>query len=264
MDFGAYKAIVFRRDGKVLHATLNRPDTLNAIDEDMDRDLARLFGDVAADAASNVLVLTGAGRAFSAGGDIEHMQRVIDQPTLFLDGMAAAKQIIFSLLDCPKPVIAKVNGAAVGLGATIVLFCDLIYAADHAKIGDPHVKVGYVAGDGGAVIWPQLIGHARAKEYLLTGDLMTGAEAARIGMINRALPAAELDAAVDGIAQRLAHGASRAIQWTKLSVNTTLRQVAQQVMDASLAYEALSNLTKDHQEAVNAFREKRAPRFTGE
>ncbi|MGO9512680.1 MAG: enoyl-CoA hydratase/isomerase family protein [Steroidobacteraceae bacterium] len=264
MEFSEYRAMVFRRDGKVLHATLNRPETLNAIDDDMDRDLARLFGDVAADAATNVLVLTGAGRAFSAGGDIEHMQRVIDQPKLFLDGMAAAKQIIFSLLDCPKPVIAKVNGPAVGLGATIALFCDLIYAADNAKIGDPHVKVGYVAGDGGAVIWPQLIGYARAKEYLLTGDLLTGAEAARMGLINRALPAAELDAAVDEMAQRLANGASRAIQWTKLSVNTTLRQVAQQVMDASLAYEALSNLTKDHQEAVNAFREKRAPRFTGE
>ena len=161
-------------------------------------------------------------------------------------------------------MIAKVNGAAVGLGATIALFCDLIYAADNAKIGDPHVKVGYVAGDGGAVIWPQLIGYARAKEYLLTGDLLTGAEAARIGLINRALPADQLDAAVDEIAQKLANGASRAIQWTKLSVNTTLKQVAQQVMDASLAYEALSNLTKDHQEAVNAFREKRAPRFTGE
>jgi enoyl-CoA hydratase len=264
MDFGAFKAIAFRRDGKVLHATLNRPDSLNAIDDDMDRDLARLFGDVAADAETNVLVLTGAGRAFSAGGDIEHMQRLIDQPNLFLDGMAAAKHIVFSLLDCPKPVIAKVNGAAVGLGATIALFSDLIYAADTAKFGDPHVKVGYVAGDGGAVIWPQLIGYARAKEYLLTGDLLTGAEAARIGLINRALPADQLDAAVDEIAQRLANGASRAIQWTKLSVNTTLKQVAQQVMDTSLAYEALSNLTKDHQEAVNAFREKRAPRFTGE
>jgi enoyl-CoA hydratase len=264
MDFGAFKAIAFRRDGKVLHATLNRPDSLNAIDDDMDRDLARLFGDVAADAETNVLVLTGAGRAFSAGGDIEHMQRLIDQPNLFLDGMAAAKHIVFSLLDCPKPVIAKVNGAAVGLGATIALFSDLIYAADTAKFGDPHVKVGYVAGDGGAVIWPQLIGYARAKEYLLTGDLLTGAEAARIGLINRALPADQLDVAVDEIAQRLANGASRAIQWTKLSVNTTLKQVAQQVMDTSLAYEALSNLTKDHQEAVNAFREKRAPRFTGE
>jgi enoyl-CoA hydratase len=264
MDFSAYKAIVFRRDGKVLHAIMNRPDALNAVDDDMDRDLGRLFADVAADEATNVLVLTGAGRAFSAGGDIEQMQRVIDEPKLFLNGMERAKHIIFSLLDCPKPVIAKVNGAAVGLGATIALFCDLIYAAEHAKIADPHVKVGYVAGDGGAVIWPQLIGYARAKEYLLTGDTLTGAEAAGIGLINRAVPAAELDAVVDAMAQRLATGATRAIQWTKLSINTTLRQVAQQVMDASLAYEALSNLTKDHQEAVNAFREKRAPRFTGE
>jgi len=264
MDFGAYKSMVFRRDGKVLHATFNRPDTLNAVDDDLDRDLARLFGDVAGDAATGVLVLTGAGRAFSAGGDIEHMQRMIDQPKRFIDSTAAAKQIVFSLLDCPKPVIAKVNGPAVGLGATIALLCDLIYAAEDAKIGDPHVKVGLVAGDGGAVIWPQLIGYARAKEFLLTGDLLTGAEAARIGLINRALPAAQLDAVVDEMAQRLANGASRAIQWTKLSVNTALRQVAQQVMDTSLEYEARSNLTKDHQEAVKAFREKRAPRFTGE
>jgi len=264
MDTSTYKAIAFRRDGKVLHAILNRPETLNAFDEAMDRDIARLFGDFAADTQSTVMVLTGAGRAFSAGGDVEQMQRVIDNPSEFLEGIARAKQIIFSLLDCPKPVIAKVNGHAMGLGATVALFCDLIFAADHAKIGDPHVKVGFVAGDGGAVIWPQLIGYARAKEYLLTGEPLTGAEAARIGLINRAVPAAELDAVVDEMAARLANGAARAIQWTKQSINISLRHVAQQVLDASMALEALSNLTKDHQEAVHAFREKRAPRFTGE
>ena len=163
MNFADYKALVLRRAGRVLYATMNRPDTLNAVDDDMDRDLARLFGDVAADAETHVLVLSGAGRAFSAGGDIEHMQRVIDDPALFLDGMARAKQIIFSLIDCPKPVIARVNGPAIGLGATIALFCDLVYAVEDAKIADPHVKVGFVAGDGGAVIWPALIGYARAQ-----------------------------------------------------------------------------------------------------
>lgn len=264
MDFSKYQAIVFRRDGRVLHATFNRPDTLNAVDDVLEHELGTLFGDVAQDGDCNVLVLTGAGRAFSAGGDIEQMQKVIDQPGLFYDAMERGKQLIYSILDCPKPVIAKVNGPAMGLGATVALFSDIIFAANHAKIADPHVKVGYAAGDGGAVIWPQLIGYARAKQYLFTGDAVTGEEAARIGLINRAVPAEELDQVVDEFAQRLASGAARAIQWTKLSINIGLKQVAQAVLGASFAYEALSNLTKDHQEAVNAFREKRPPRFTGE
>ncbi len=264
MDVTSYKAITFRRDGHVLHATFNRPDTMNAVDPEMEDDLSRIFTEVGGDPDTRVLVLTGAGRAFSAGGNIEHMQTVIDKPELFLDSMSRAKHLIHSIIDCPKPIIAKVNGAAVGLGATIALFCDLIVAANHAKFGDPHVKVGYVAGDGGAVIWPQLIGYARAKEYLLLGDTLTGEEAAKIGLITRAVPAEELDQVVDTYAQRLAGGAARAIQWTKLSINIGLKQLATSILDASIAYEALSNVTKDHQEAVNAFREKRAPRFTGE
>jgi len=264
MNFSDYRAIEFRRDGKVLHATFNRPATLNAIDADLHHDLNRLFGDVAADADTNVLVVTGAGRAFSAGGDIEQMQKLIDRPELFAADMGAAKRLIYSMLECPKPVIAKVNGHAMGLGATLALFSDLIIAASHAKIGDPHVSVGYVAGDGGAAIWPQLIGYARAKQYLLTGDPLSAEEAARIGLINQAVPAGELDQVVDAFAQRLAKGASKAIQWTKLSINLGLRQVVDSVLDASMAYEALSNYTKDHAEAVAAFRDKRPPRFTGE
>ena len=264
MDFSRYSAISFRRDGKVLHATLNKPETLNAVDELMETELGTLFGDVADDRESTVLVLTGAGRAFSAGGDIEQMQRVINDPSLFVKAMPRAKHLIHSILDCPKPTIAKVNGAAIGLGATLALFCDIIFAANHAKIADPHVKVGFVAGDGGAVIWPQLIGYARAKEYLFTGDALTGAQAAEIGLINHAVEAEDLDKAVDDFAQRLAAGASQAIQWTKLSMNIGLKALATSTLDASIAYEALSNYTKDHQEAVNAFREKRPPRFTGE
>ena len=264
MDFATYQAIKLHRDGAVLHATLNRPDTMNAFDDELHVECERLFLEAATDDATRVVVLTGAGRAFSAGGDIEHMQKMIDRPGLFVDGLIAGKRLIGSILDCPKPIVAKVNGAAVGLGATIALFCDIIIAAHHAKIGDPHVKVGFTAGDGGAVIWPQLIGYARAKEYLLTGDLMTGEEAARVGLINRSVPAEELDRVVDEFAQRLAAGAARAVQWTKLSVNVGLKQMVATVLDASFAYEALSNVTRDHQEAVTAFREKRTPRFTGE
>ncbi len=264
MNFSNYEAIAFSRDGGVLHATFNRPETLNAIDETMDRDLARLFVDVADDPETRVVVLTGAGKAFSAGGNIELLQESIDHPEIFYNTMSRSKRVIYALLDCPKPVIAKVNGHAMGLGATLALFSDIIYAVPKAKIADPHVNVGFVAGDGGAVIWPQLIGYARAKEYLLTGDTITGADAARIGLINHAVEPEDIDAVVDEMAQRLAQGPARAIQWTKASVNIGLKQLAHSVLDASMAYEVISNHTQDHREAVAAFREKRKPQFCGD
>jgi aspartyl-tRNA synthetase len=136
---------------------------------------------------------------------------MIDEPASFEKTAREARQIVFALLDCEKPVIAKVNGHATGLGATIALFCDIVFAADHAKIGDPHVSVGLVAGDGGAVIWPQLIGYARAKEYLMTGKPMTALDAASMGLINHAVPLAELDAQVAQFADTLAGGAIKAI-----------------------------------------------------
>lgn len=264
MNFADYNAIEFRRDGKVLHATFNRPDTMNAVDDVLQPDLDRLFIDVAEDDETHVLVITGKGKAFSAGGNIDSMQQLIDNPQLFRKESDKGRQRIFAQLDCPKPIIAKVNGAAVGLGATIALFSDVVFSNERARIADPHVQIGLVAGDGGAVIWPALIGYARAKHYLMTGEPITGAEAAEIGLIHKALPLEELDAAVDDYAQKLANGASLAIQWTKLSANIGIKHIAQQVLDASFAYELMSQQTVDHQEAANAFREKRAPRFTGE
>ena len=263
MDFTSYRALKLDRDNGILTITFNRPDTLNAIDDEMDKELARVFIDAGHDAQTRVIILTGAGRAFSAGGDIEEMQKVIDEPQRFVDSMRRGKQIVFSMLDCQKPILAKINGHAIGLGATLALFCDITYAAYPAKIGDPHVAVGFVAGDGGAAIWPQLVGFAKAKEYLLTGDLLTSQQAQQIGLINYAVAPDELDQRVHDMAMRLATGAASAIQWTKASINIALKQVVTSVIDASLAYEALSNRTEDHQEAVNAFREKRKPVFTG-
>jgi enoyl-CoA hydratase len=259
--FDDYQAILFNRRGRVLEVTLNRPDKLNATDAVLHTELARVFTDISGDPDSDIVILTGAGRAFSAGGDVAWMQEAIDEPARFEQTIREAKQIVFGLIDCEKPVIAKLNGHATGLGCTIALFCDVIFAADHAKIGDPHVSIGFVAGDGGAVIWPQLIGYARAKEYLMTGDLMTAAQAAQMGLINHAVPAGELDEKVNAFADRLAAGATRAIRWTKMSVNIGLRDLATSIMDASLAYEALSNITPDHEEAVRAFAEKRPPVF---
>ncbi|HTV96116.1 MAG TPA: enoyl-CoA hydratase-related protein [Steroidobacteraceae bacterium] len=263
MDLSSYTSFRFEREGRLLRASFNRPETLNAIDRTTHGELARFFTELAADPLTDVVILSGIGRAFSAGGDLDHIQDMIADPALFHEDVRDAKRIVFGMLDCPKPIIAKLNGAAVGLGATIALLCDVIFAAPGVKIGDPHVRIGFTAGDGGAFIWPHLIGHARAKEYLMTGRLLAAEEAERIGLINHVVAAGELDRAVDEFAQELLSGAMRAIQWTKLSVNIGLKQLAHAVMDASLAYEALSNVTADHHEGVQALREKRAPRFTG-
>jgi enoyl-CoA hydratase len=263
MRYSSYSTLIVEVVDRIATVTMNRPEKLNATDERMHEELSRIFIDLNEDPDVDVIVLTGAGRAFSSGGDINWMQQMIDEPARFEKTAREGKQIVFSMLDCEKPIIAKVNGHATGLGATLALFCDVVFASEKAKIGDPHVSVGFVAGDGGAVIWPQLIGYARAKEYLMTGDLLTAPEAARIGLINHAVPPEELDKAVDAFARRLAGGALKAIKWTKVSVNIGLKQLAHSIMDASLSYEAQSNLTADHAEAVAAFREGRKPKFTG-
>lgn len=261
MDLESFKCLRLECTDRILTLTFNRPEAMNAIDEETERELTRFLSEGVSDPDFDVVIITGAGRAFSAGGDFDWLQAVIDDPSRF--NTVQAKRVVFGLLDFPKPLIAKVNGHAIGLGATIALFCDVIFAAQHAKIGDPHVNVGFSAGDGGAIIWPQLIGFARAKEYLMTGDPILATDAARIGLINHALPAEELDAAVAAFAQRLARGAVKSISWTKQTINIGLKQIATAVMDASVAYEALSNITQDHREAVAALREKRKPVFTG-
>jgi len=259
VDFEHYRTIRTERRGRILTLTMDRPDALNAVNGAMHDELTRIFYDAANDPLSDVIVLTGAGRAFCSGGDIPWMQSLIDEG--FDRTAREAKRIIFSLLDCEKPVIARINGHATGFGATLALFCDVIIAAETAKIGDPHVLVGFTAGDGGAVIWPQLIGYTRAKEYLMTGALMTAPEAARIGLINHAVPSEELDERVYGLAEQLASGSQIAIRTTKMAVNIPLKQLAASVMDACLAFESLSNASRDHQEAVTAFGEKRKPNF---
>ncbi len=255
-----YQTITFSRRGRVLTLTMNRPDSLNAVNAVLHEELSRVFTDAAKDPDSDVIVLTGAGRAFCAGGDVDWMQDAIDNPDSFETTVAEAKAIVFSLIDCEKPTIARINGPAVGLGATIALFCDVSFAAEKAIIADPHVSIGMVAGDGGAVIWPQLIGFARAKEFLLTGDPIAAPRAAEIGLINHAVPAEQLDAAVDAFADRLAGGAMKAIRWSKVTTNIALRQLAVAMMDTGLAYEALTNVSADHQRLVTEFREKSAAR----
>src|SRR6201997_829758 len=262
-DYSQYGGALVAREEKVLTITLNSPDTPTASTGPMLPSMSRIWDDLNDDPDVHVVVLTGAGRAFSAGGNVIAMQKKIDDPGAWEAGMPEARRIVFRMLECDKPIIARVNGHAVGLGATVALMCDIIIAADTAKIGDPHVNAGLVAGDGGALIWPQLIGFARAKEYLFTGDLMTATEAHRIGLINHVVPTEDLDEKVYGLARRLAAGAMKSIRWTKQVINIPLRQIAHSSMDLSLSLETQSNLSKDHHEAGSAFSAKRPPKFTG-
>jgi enoyl-CoA hydratase len=264
MSLDGYSRFTFAREGRVLTATITGNNPVNGVDGPMHDELARVFTDLQHDPDSDLIILTGAGRAFCAGGDFAWFDEQIADPKKFRDIGWDAKRIVTSLLDIEKPVICRLNGAAAGLGATIALLCDIIIADENAVIGDPHVKVGLVAGDGGAVIWPQLIGYARAKEYLLTGDLLKAPKAAEIGLINYAVPTAELDAKVAEMAAKLLASPRWAVRWTKTVTNAPLKALVSQMMDTSIAYEMLSNMAADRAEAVAAVRERRPARLTGE
>jgi enoyl-CoA hydratase len=264
MSLDGYSRFTFAREGRVLTATITGANPVNGVDGPMHDELARVFTDLQHDEGSDLIVLTGAGRAFCAGGDFAWFDEQIADPKKFRDIGWDAKRIVTSLLDIEKPVICRLNGAAAGLGATIALLCDIIIADENAVIGDPHVKVGLVAGDGGAVIWPQLIGYARAKEFLLTGDLLKAPKAAEIGLINYAVPTAELDAKVAEMASKLLASPRWAVRWTKTVTNAPLKALVSQMMDTSIAYEMLSNMAADRAEAVAAVRERRPAKLTGE
>ncbi|HUP05769.1 MAG TPA: enoyl-CoA hydratase-related protein [Caldimonas sp.] len=258
-----YEHLRFERRGRVLTIVMNRPEVKNAANIRMHRELSRVFRDVQDDADADVVVLTGAGDAFSSGGDIRAMQDKIADRTLWNDTVDEARALFYSILDLEKPLVARVNGAATGLGATLAVYADIAIAADSAVIGDPHVKVGLVAGDGGALMWPLLVGFQRAKELLLLGDNIPAAEAARIGLISAAVPAGELDGRVEALCDRLARGAPFAVRGTKKAINQTLRALALGTFEYGIALETQSQLTRDHAEAVAAFVEKRAPVFQG-
>ena len=263
MEDASFTALRVERVGPVLRVTIDNPASeLNTVDARLHHELTALFAALRDEREARAIVLTGSGRAFSAGGDFGWFPELRDVERL--DALRHdAKQLITDLLDVELPIVAAVNGPAVGLGASIALLCDVILMADTATLADPHVKVGIVAGDGGAVIWPLAVGPARAKQYLLTGDPLTAHEAERIGLVNRVVPAAELDAEAMAFAVRLAAGAPLAVRYTKIAVNKLVKDALNVAFDTSTALELLTFLSDDHQEALRAMREKRAPEFRG-
>jgi enoyl-CoA hydratase len=264
MEQSRYQTLVFHRSGRVLTIEMNRPKELNSVNHGLHEELSRVFIDAADDPASDVIVLTGAGKAFSSGGDVEWLSEQLQgDGTPFVLESRVVRRIVHSLLDCPKPTISKINGDAFGLGATLALLCDISIAADTARFADPHVRIGLVAGDGGALIWPQLIGFAKAKHYLLTGEAVNARDAERMNLISFVVPSADLDAFVERYAGKLASGAQSAIRYTKMTVNIALRQLLTSVFEAGVAYEGLTKHSAEFREGVAAFVEKRKPSFPG-
>lgn len=263
MSYDSYSALRITRHSGVLTVTLDNPP-LNGMTDAMHTELAHIFRDISRDREVRAVVLTGAGdRGFCAGGDIQKMLEEVDDHDRWAALTREGRETILSILECDKPVIARINGHAIGLGATLALCCDITVMVETAKIGDSHVKVGLAAGDGGSLLWPHLIGLARAKRYLLTGDLLSGREAADLGLITEAVRAEAFEGAVANWTTRLASGPTRAITLTKRSLNMALRQQAQVFADAQLGLETLSQLSQDHREGVRAFLDKRDPQFTG-
>jgi len=257
-----YQALAFERDGRVLTIRINLPERMNVVTEQLHHEMGRVFIDAADDPDSDVIVLTGAGKVFCAGGDLQWLAGELEHGLPPFVGEAhIMRRIVGSLLECPKPVIAAVNGDAMGFGASIALLCDIVIAVDHARFADPHCKVGLSTGDGGSLIWPQLVGFTKAKHYLLTGDAIDAVEAERIGLISLVKPADEFTDFVAAYARRLAAGAQTAIRYSKLTANIPLRQMAASVYEAMIAYEGLTKHTADYREGVSAFVERRKPRF---
>lgn len=246
-----------------LWLTIDNPP-VNASTPELRADFDRIFRAAALDHQVRCVVLTGAADTFCAGGDIRRMQRMLTDPADWLLTMREARTLVLDMLDFDKPLIGRINGDALGLGATLALCCDITVMRDDARIGDTHVRMGLVAGDGGALLWPPLVGLTNARRYLLSGDLITGRDAAQAGLVTFAVPASELDATVDTWVAKLGNGATHAIVGTKRALNMVVRQQAAAFMDAHLGLETMSHLRGDHREAVTAFLEKRKPSFTGE
>jgi len=246
----------------ILVITMNRPDRLNAADERMHRELVDIWRDVDADDDIDVAVLRGAGKAFSAGGDLDMVEHVIDDWDTRVRVWAEARDLVRNLVDCSKPVVSAIHGPAVGAGLVAGLLADVSIAARDARIIDGHTRLGVAAGDHAAAVWPLLIGMAKAKYYLLTCEPMSGQEAERLGLVSLCVDAGELDERALEIARRLRAGSRTAVRWTKYALNNWYR-LAGPTFDASLALEFLGFTGPDVREGLASHRQKRPPRFHG-
>lgn len=248
---------------RVLRITLDSPGSLNPADRKLHRGLAEVWRDVDQDPDINAVILTGAGKAFSAGGDFEMVEGLMASQEYRLQVWKEARDLVYNLINCGKPVVSAIRGPAVGAGLAAALCTDITIAARDAVLVDGHTRLGVAAGDHSAIIWPLLVGMAKAKYYLLTCDRLTGEEAERIGLVSLCVDDADLDAKALEVAGKLAGGAQSAIRFTKYALNNWLRMAGPN-FDTSLALELLGFTGDEVKEGLASLREKRNPKFPKE
>jgi enoyl-CoA hydratase len=263
MDYSEYQHLLFERfDPGILLITINRPDVLNATNRRLHWELSRVWLDVAEDDKTNVVVITGAGRAFSAGGDLDMIEDMKGNAKNIAGAMKEAGDIVYNMMNCEKPIISAINGVAVGAGLAVALMADIPIASETMRITDGHIRLGVAAGDHAVILWPLLCGMAKAKYYLLTADFIDGKEAERIGMVALCTPPDKLMDKAFEVARKIANGPQNATRFTKRALNNWLRMFGP-AFDASLAMEMLNFFGADLGEGVSAIRERRQPKFPG-
>lgn len=258
-----YQTLFHERSGAVATITLNRPEARNALDMVMRRELAAALDEIEADEAARVLILTGAGGHFCAGGDVKTMR---EKRSTAAEGRARVELLnamVRRLVDFPKPTLAMVDGYAVGAGSNLALCCDLIVASDRARFGELFWKIGLVPDGGGTWLLSRVVGLARAKELIFTADIIDAAEAARIGLVNRVVPVAELEHTTRALAEKIAAGPPAVLRMAKHMVNRAATTDLASALDLEAFSQGLAIASEDHQEGLKAFFEKRPPRFSG-
>ena len=260
--YDAFPHLTFDRPAEgVLRITLDGPG-LNAVGPDVHRELADVWLAVDRDPDTNVALLQGAGKAFSAGGSFDLIESIMDDYAARVRVLREARDLVFNVINCSKPIVSAMHGPAVGAGLVAGLLADVSVVSRTARIIDGHTRLGVAAGDHAAICWPLLCGMAKAKYYLLTCDPLTGEEAERIGLVSLCVDDDQVHARALEVATGLAGGAQGAIRWTKQTLNNWYRAQAA-TFDASLAYEFMGFTGPDAREGVASHTEKRPPRFTG-
>jgi enoyl-CoA hydratase len=261
MNYADFRHLAFEsKPNGVLVVTINRPEVLNAANARLHWEFTQIWPVVDADPKTRVVVVTGAGKAFSAGGDLSLVEDMAGNPDALTRTMREASDLVYNMINLDKPVVSAINGVAVGAGLVVALMADVSIIAETARFTDGHTRLGVAAGDHAAILWPLLCGMAKAKYYLLTADFIDGREAERIGLVTMCLPPDQVMPKALDVADRLARGSQISIQWTKRALNNWLRQ-AGPIFDQSLALEMLSFSYPDVREGVKAIREKRTPVF---
>ncbi len=255
-----YETLIVEKVGAVVTVTLNRPQARNALDLVMRRELVGALDDIESDASARVVVLTGAGGHFCAGGDVKSMQ----PGSAAADGrerVVALNRLVMRLVEFPRPVIAMVDGFAVGAGCNLALCCDMIVASDRARFGEVFARIGLVPDGGGSWLLPRVVGLPRAKELIFTADIFDAAEAARIGLVNRVVPAAELAAATRALAERIAQGPPKVLAMAKHMINRAATSDLDNALDVEAFSQAIAITGDEHREGLAAFFEKRPAKF---